>query len=309
MSSLVAFQIFGVDWEFLKPYIVLGFALGGVYALSGVGLVVLYRATGVLNLSFGAIGAAGSLISWYLVNHTGTPNWLAYLVCVAFGGVVTLAYGVFFGPAFAARDPLVKMMGTLGLALILLGLMAWRAPVDASTVRILTLPTSSWRYQIGNVYVTWTQIMALGLALALTVGTTAFLRFTGLGTAMRALANDREISATLGVPVRKVEAAAWFGSGLVAGSAGLLLADQLQTLDYSALTFLVISALAAALIGRLRSLWATLVGGIVIGLVQALLTPYLSISAYRGMTPFVLAIVALLWLARHRVVVISRTAR
>ena len=56
--------MFGVDWQFLKPYIVLGLAFGGVYALSGVGLVVLYRATGVLNLAFGAIGAAGALIAY-----------------------------------------------------------------------------------------------------------------------------------------------------------------------------------------------------------------------------------------------------
>src|SRR5205807_8222234 len=68
--------------------------------------------------------------------------------------------------------------------------------------------------------------------------------------------NDREITATLGVPVRRVEAAAWFGSGLVAGAAGLLLADLLGALQYDALTFaFVIGALAAALIGRLRSLW------------------------------------------------------
>ena len=62
----------------------------------------------------------------------------------------------------------------------------------------------------------------------LTVGTTLFLKFTSLGTAMRALANDREITATLGVPVRRVEAAAWLGSGLVCGTAGLLLADLLR---------------------------------------------------------------------------------
>jgi branched-chain amino acid transport system permease protein len=64
MSSVVAFSVFGVDWEFLKPYIVLGLALGGVYALSGVGIVVLYKATGVLNLAFGAVGAAGALIAY-----------------------------------------------------------------------------------------------------------------------------------------------------------------------------------------------------------------------------------------------------
>ena len=121
MADLLAFSVFGVDWQFLKPFIVIGLAFGGVYALSGVGLVVLYRATGVLNLAFGAIGAAGALIAYYLINHTSCPQWLAFTVCVLFGGVLNLAYGMVFGPAFARRDPLVKMMGTLALALILLG--------------------------------------------------------------------------------------------------------------------------------------------------------------------------------------------
>jgi branched-chain amino acid transport system permease protein len=315
MGSLLAFG--GVGWDELKPFVPLGLALGGIYALSGVGLVVLYRATGVLNIAFGAVGAAGALISWYLIQHTGTPDWLAYLVCVAFGGVVTLAYGAIFGPAFAARDPLVKMMGTLGLALILLGLMGWRAPPIAASVRILHLPTSDWTYSVGGATVNWTQILALLLALGLTAGTAAYLRFTKLGTAMRSLANDREITATLGVPVRRVEAAAWFGSGLVCGAAGLLLTDLLGSLAYDALTFaVVIGGLAAALIGQLRSLWGTLIGGVVIGLVQNLLQPYFlwpsvdhSLSKYRAVTPFVLAIIALLWFGRRRVVTIARTTR
>jgi branched-chain amino acid transport system permease protein len=317
MHSLGLLAFGGVGINELKPFIPLGFALGGIYALSGVGMVVLYRATGVLNVAFGAIGAAGALISWYLVNHTGCPGWLAYLVCVAFGGVVTLVYGIVFGPAFAARDALVKTMGTLGLALILLGLMGWRAPPIASSPRILSLPSSDWTFRVAGATVTGTEIMALALALALAVGATLFLKVTKLGTAMRALANDREISATLGVPVRRVEAAAWFGSGLVAGAAGLLLADLLGALQYDALTFaFVIGALAAALIGRLRSLWATLVGGVVIGLVQSVSQAYFfwpspdwSLSKYRLLTPFVLAILALLWLGRRRVVTIGRTAR
>ena len=91
MNGLLALSIFGVDWQFLKPFIVIGLAFGGVYALSGVGLVVLYRATGVLNVAFGAIGAAGALIAYYLIAHTGCPDWLAFVVCVLFGGVVNLA--------------------------------------------------------------------------------------------------------------------------------------------------------------------------------------------------------------------------
>jgi branched-chain amino acid transport system permease protein len=308
MTNLLAFSVFGVDWQFLKPFIVIGLAFGGVYALSGVGLVVLYRATGVLNVAFGAIGAAGALIAYYIVNHTGWPHWLAYTICVAFGGVVNLAYGMVFGPAFARRDALVKMMGTLGLALILLGLMAWRAPAGGAFARFLPLCTSNTHYVILKTTVSLTQVISICLALVITVAVTIFLRVTSLGTAMRALANDREASAMLGVPVRKVEAAAWFGSGLACGAAGLILPDLITSLDYSALTFLVISSLAAALIGRLRSLWVTFIGGMAVGLAQSIASPYTSISAYRSAAPFVLAIAALLYLSRHRVVTISRTA-
>jgi branched-chain amino acid transport system permease protein len=314
MTGLLAFSVFGVEWPLLKPFIVLGLALGGIYALSGVGLVVLYRATGVLNVAFGAIGAAGALIAYYITAHTGWPDWLAYTVCVLFGGVLNLAYGMVFGPAFARRDPLVKMMGTLGLALFLLGVMNWRAPIGGAFARFLPLPSSTHHYSIFGTNVSLTQIIALGLAVAITAGVTLFLRLTKLGTAMRALATDREITATLGVPVRQVEAAAWFGSGIVCGIAGLMLPDMLTSLDFAALTFLVISSLAAALIGQLRSLWMTLVGGLAVGLLQALATPYsggtpiTSVSSYRAAAPFVLAIVALLVMSRRRVVTVSRTA-
>ena len=308
MTGVLALSIFGVDWQFLKPFIVIGLAFGGVYALSGVGLVVLYRATGVLNIAFGAIGAAGALIAYYLINHTSCPDWLAFTVCVLFGGVVNLAYGMVFGPAFARRDPLVKMMGTLGLALILLGLMAWRAPIGGAFARFLPLPSTQHQYSVFGTQVNLTQIISIALALAITVAVSIFLRVTKLGTAMRAMANDREITATLGVPVRRVEAAAWFGSGLACGAAGLILPDLLTSLDYSALTFLVISALAAALIGRLRSLWITLLGGMAVGVFQAVLSPYALFSAYRSSAPFVLAIVALLIISRRRVVSVSRAA-
>src|SRR5215216_6531311 len=290
------------SWEEFRPFIVTGLALGGVYALSGVGLVVLYRATGVLNLAFGAIGAFGALLAWELINHAGWPEGLAYLVCVGFGAVVTLAYGLAFGPPLARRDPLVKATASLGLALILLGAMSW---IWSDKARSLNLPTTSKNFEVSGVLVNWTQVIAFALGVAVTFGTGAFLRYTNLGTAMRAMASDREITATLGVPVRRVEAVAWLFSGLLSGASGLLLANLIG-LDAATLTFLFISSLAATLIARLNSIVVTLLAAIVVGLVNALITPILSISQYRDMAPFVLATVALLWLSRHREISFTR---
>jgi branched-chain amino acid transport system permease protein len=283
----------------LRPYIVLGVALGSVFAVSGVGLVVLYRATGVLNLAYGAIGALGSLIAWSMINVFLLPDWLSYVEAVVFGGVASLVYGVLFGPPLAQRDPLVKAVGTLGFLLILLGIMSW---VWTDKAHALVLPTTAVSFQLGSVDVNLTQILGLALAVAVTAGATVFLRFTKLGTAMRSLANDREITAMLGVPVRRVEAAAWLGSGLLSGATGLLL-STLVGLDAVTLTFLVIASLSAALVGRLQSLWVTLAAGLVIGVLQSSLTPFDAISPYRSMAPFVVAILALLWLARGRVLV------
>jgi branched-chain amino acid transport system permease protein len=290
-------------WQDFQPFIVSGLALGGVYALSGVGTVVLYQATGVLYLAFGAVGAMGALIAWSLAN-AGAPGWAAWLACVAFGGVVTLGYGMLFGPPLASRGPLVKAVATLGLTLVLFGAMDLLWTANGGESRAITLPTDSGGFMVGQVQVTWTQMIGLGAGVALVVVTGAFLRYTKLGTAMRAMANDREITATLGVPVRRVEAAAWLGCGVIAGVAGLLLAD-LVALDATTLTFLVISSLAAALIARLRSITLTFVAAIAIGLIHDLVTPIQSLSNYRDMTPFVLAAVALLVLSRHRVISLS----
>jgi branched-chain amino acid transport system permease protein len=292
-------------WQDFQPFIVTGLALGGVYSLSGVGMVVLYRATGVLNLAFGAIGAMGAFIAWELVTNVASfPDGVAYLLAILFGGALTLLYGVLFGPPLAGRDPLVKATATLGLALILLGMMSW---IWSDKARSMVLPTTNHGFEVGNVLVNYTQVLALVLGIGTTILVGAFLRFTKLGTAMRALANDREITATLGVPVRRVEAAAWLASGLLSGAAGLLLSN-LVGLDAATLTFLIISSLAATLIARLRSIPVTLAAGMVVGLVNALITPIFSISQYRDMTPFVLATVALLYLSRHRVVNLSRAA-
>ena len=295
------------SWQDFQPFLITGLALGAVYALSGVGMVVLYRATGVLYLAFGAVGAFGALVAWQLT-QSHWNIWLAYLVAVVLSAVITLAYGMVFGSALAAREPVVKATATLGLTLILLGAMdlLWTSSGGAS--RAILLPTDNHGFVLGQINVTTTQVICLAAGVVITVGTGAFLRFTKLGTTMRAMANDREITATLGVPIRRVEASAWLGCGVLAGLAGVVLAD-LVALDATTLTFLVISSLAAALIAQLRSIVITFIAALVIGVIDAAIeaSPNQGFSNYHDMTPFVLAAIALLVANRKRVISISRT--
>ena len=182
--------------------------------------------------------------------------------------------------------------------------MQWVWP--PSTTRTYILPTRLWDYEVADVRVNWTQILGMIFPIVVTAWTAVYLRVTKVGTAMRALANDREVTAMLGVPVRRVEAAAWLGSGVVCGISGVLLGD-LVGLDIVGVTFLVIPALAAALIGQLQ---------VAVGHARrrvrdrdravvphgVLRRPHRgqAVAEFRTMTPFVLAIVALLWFARKR---------
>lgn len=279
----------------LEPFIVAGLAVGALYALSGVGMLVLYRTTGVLNLAYGALGAMAALISWEALQN-GIGDWPAFALGIGASAAASLAYGALLGPYLADRDPEVKSMASLGLALVILGSLNWYWSDD---VRTLALPTDTSGIELGDVRVTATQLVALGLAVAITAATSTYLRFTDTGTAMRALADDRELAAMLGVRVRRIESLAWLVSGVLAGASGLLLASLVQ-LTANSLTFLVIPALAACVVGRFRSLWWTLAGGLAVGVLEAIGTPYEEIADYRTAAPFLVAVIVIVWLQRHR---------
>lgn len=282
------------------PFLVSGVVIGSLYALSGVGMLVLYRTTGVLNFAYGALGATAGMVAWQLVEMLLQPL-VALLLGVLAAAALSLLFGVVAGPALARTTELGKATATLGLALALLGTMytIWN-----DKARTLRLATDSTRFDAGGARVTATQVLSLVLVAVVVAATSVFLQRSGTGTAMRALAGDRELSAMLGVRVRRVELMAWATSGALAGISGLLLAAQTQ-LEPGYLTFLVIPALATVVVGRFVSLPGTLVGGLVLGVGQALVSYWPPTSSLASATPFVLAVVAVLYLQRHKTVTIE----
>ncbi|HEY4609055.1 MAG TPA: branched-chain amino acid ABC transporter permease [Ilumatobacteraceae bacterium] len=297
----------------LWPYIIQGLAFGAMYAVTGTGLVVLYQTTGVVNLAFGAIGCMGAHVAWSLLGGSlskPTPHaegWrlLAYPMLVIVCAGLTLAYGVCIAPFLARRDPLVKSLGTLGLALLLLGVMKERW--DTSKPRAIELPSK--KFTVGGGVVTTTQLAALGFAILVVVVVSIFLKRTATGTAMRAIANDRDVSSLLGVPTRRVEALAWLGSGVICGCVFLMLPPLFKSIDQGTLTWFIIGALGGAIVGQFSSLAVTFFASLVIGVIESVLTSFTGsvqfMSDFRKTTPFVVAVVAIMWISRRRTVVLA----
>jgi branched-chain amino acid transport system permease protein len=274
----------------LLPFIVSGIGLGAVYALASVGLVILYRASGTLNFAFGAFGGVSAFLAWQLTQE-GVPLAISSIVGIAASTGIAYAYGRIFAPRLAHRDRVVRAIATLGLALFLFGGMAWYWGVGVA--RRLMLPTDLDFVVLFGVRLTVTRLIALGVSLAMVVGVGLLLARTRIGLGMRALASDRHISAAIGVRVVQIDSIAWLVNGLFAGIAGILLAN-INRLDPGTLTFLVIPAIAAAIMARLSSLWGAFVGGIVCGMIEALLiatSP--EIANLRSAGPYVAALIFL----------------
>jgi branched-chain amino acid transport system permease protein len=276
-------------------FIISGLAVGSLYALGGVGLVLLNRATGVLNFAYGAMGALGAMTAWQVLQW-GYPEPFAWIACIAASTALSIGYGSLIGPGLAHREPVVKAVATLGFGIALLGAMNLLWLVNP---RKLTLALDGVAVSIFGLRVTGTRLLAFAAGILMTAGMGLFLARTRLGLMMRALADNREIASILGTPIRKVEIAAWGVSGVLAGFTGLMFGDLVR-LDPAVLTFMVIPVVATTVVGRLTSIRTTFLAGLAIGVIESLLTLYKPLAPFRVASPFIVAILTMMWLQRGR---------
>ena len=266
--------------------------------MSGVGLVVLYRASGTLNFAFGALGALAAHCAWQLV-QLNVPVLVAWSAGVIVATVFSWGYGRFVSSRLAERNRSVRAIATLGFALFILGAITtiWGPGLP----RRLSLPIDNmvvgWLANAIGLRLSLTRIAAFVFAIAALIGIEILLTKTRLGLAMRSLASDRTMSSQIGISVVRVDGIAWLISGAFAGIAGLFLAD-LVVMSPIPLTFLVIPAIAAAVIGRLTSMAGAFIGGVVGGFAEALLTGFPSISSVRSAAPYVIALLFITFAAR-----------
>ncbi|MGB8815283.1 MAG: branched-chain amino acid ABC transporter permease [Paracoccaceae bacterium] len=290
MAATMLWLGWGKPLNIVGMFVTAGLAVGSLYALGGIGMVVLFRASGVLNFSSGAAGAAGAMTAWQMSQWGFWPP-LAWAACIIVALVITLVYGRFIAPKLAWRETAVKAVATLGFALILLGLVAFTWPDDP---RSLELPSDTVSVTMLGLRVTGTRILAFAASVLICIGIYVFLGRTEIGLQMRAVANDRDLSALLGIPILKVETIAWGIAGLLAGFTGLMFANLIR-LEPVVITFMVIPSIAAALSGRLDNLGLVLIGGLSMGVIESMLTLSPTLKGVRPIAPFVIAAVVLLY--------------
>ncbi|MFF1681461.1 ATP-binding cassette domain-containing protein [Streptomyces sp. NPDC058256] len=237
-----------------------GLSVGSAAALTGIGLIVTHRATGVLNFAHGAIAMVCAYLLRQFTVEWGWPLWLGaavtlLLVAPAIG--VALERFVFRPLSVLGSDPAQTLVASIGVFVLLVGgaALVWGTGARADAPTLVSADP-------------WGQ---LAVAVALAVGVGAVTRWTRIGTELRAVVDDRSLAVLGGIDADRVAAAGWAFGSFTAGLTGVLLAPYVR-LDPYGMPLLVMEVLAVAVVARMRSLPVAVVVALGIGVAQSQLT-------------------------------------
>jgi branched-chain amino acid transport system permease protein len=251
MSNFIAFTIVGI-------------VVGSIYAVTATGLVVTYTTSGIFNFAHGAVGMFMAFLYWELrVNrHWAAPLALGLVLFVAapiFGALIERV----LMRNLSADSTGPSLVVTLGLLLVLLGLseVVWQP----GTPRQLPEFFNGQHVRMGKVLVSYGEIITILIAVGVAVGLRLLFYRTRAGMTMRAVVDDRSLTALNGAAPARVSQMSWALGSSLAALAGILVAPKVG-MEAIGLTFLVVSGYSAAVVGRLKSLPWTFAGALMLGL-------------------------------------------
>lgn len=276
--------------------VISGLVTGSAYAILAVCVVVLYQLVGVLNLGQAGLGALGAYVCYALLGD-GRPLPLAVLAGLAVAVTVSGFTGWVLARWFSDPSATVRTVVSV-VFLILLLTLGYRLFGDSPRVMPSLLP--SIFFEIGGVRVSLTTVIALLLTVVVAGGLSLLLRHTQIGLRLQAL-SDRPVTVQLlGVNTRRLALGVWATTGLLSTFAMLLVAPA-RNPTFETMSFLIVPALAAGLLGAFSNVWIAAAAGLVIGAVEGAGARVPGLSDYRGALPFIIIIVALIWLRRREV--------
>jgi len=276
--------------------IVSGLVTGSTYAILAVCVVVLYRLVGVLNFGQAAIGALGAYVC-YAVLGTGLPLPLAVTAGLAVAAVVAGFAGWVLARWFG--EPTATVRAVVAVVLLILLLTAgFRMFGDSPRVMPSLVPETS--FVLGGVRVSLTTVVALAATVVIAGGLSLLLRYTTVGIRLQAMSERPVTVQLLGVNSRLLAVGVWAATGLLSTLALLLVAPT-RNPTFESMSFFIVPALAAGLLGAFSNVWIAAASGLAIGAIEGAGARIEVFANYRGAIPFVIIVVALIWLRRREV--------
>lgn len=250
-----------------------GAALGAVYALVGLGFVVIYRATGVINFAQAGMVVLGAFLVYNATTAWGMGFWLALLVAMALGALLGIVLERVVLRRMIGRPVYAVILVTVGLLLLVEPVVTtiWQNPATN-----IENPWGLSKVTIGSVTVLQVDIATVVIGGAVLGAFFAFFRYTKYGVAMRATAIDQEAALAQGINVQGIVALSWAIAGVVAVLAGTMLGSGAGPATGLGVGIGIISlkALPAVVLGGLDSPLGAVVGGLIIGISEVLMAGY-----------------------------------
>ncbi len=254
----------------LVQVLLAGLITGSLYGLLALGIVLVYRTTGVLNFAYGALAATSTCLLYVLLTGPKLSFWLALPIALLFA----LALGIVVERGFARpvlEAPIfTKAIATLALALVLQTAVEEIWPQLTSPVHFPT-PFEGHALRLGGLFFSLTDGVVLLTTLLVLLALRLFLGHTRLGIAMRATADGLTAARLVGVPVGLMFLLVWSLSALIAALAGILLASEQTVINVQFMDPVLLLAFVGAVLGGLDSLEGALIGGLLVGVAENLL--------------------------------------
>ncbi|HWS07238.1 MAG TPA: branched-chain amino acid ABC transporter permease [Xanthobacteraceae bacterium] len=265
-----------------------GLAAGAVYASLALALVMIYRATDLVNFAQGEMAMFSTYIAWTLVN-AGLPFWAAFVLTlvVSFLGGMTIER-VLIRPVENA-PVLAAVVVTIGLLLIFNALAGW-----IFTYTLQEFPSPFPDRTMFGALMTTRDLGVIGVTLVMLLLLFAFFRFTATGLAMRAAAQNPESARLCGIPVGRMLAIGWGLAAAIGATAGIMVAPVLF-LDPNMMGGVLLYAFAGALLGGITSPVGAVVGGLIVGVTENLVGTYLIASQLKLTVALALIILVLVF--------------
>jgi len=271
----------------MDDVLVQGFLVGGVYALIALGFILVFKSSGVLNLAHGQAVAILSYLLYYMITTWGLPSWAGVVLIIPLGAVLGVVVERLAVRPLLGQPFLSVLMMTLMVSFLLDGvrILVWGA-------ESFTLPfTPRGQWEIGPFAVIPGTAIAFVAAMVIFALLMVLFRYTKVGLSMRVVAADHEVAQSLGIRVRRVFSISWAMSGAFAAACGVLV-GMVFTVTPTMGEMILGKGLPVLLLGGLTSIPGAVVGGLIIGLAEALGSYYA--SALGGIVPWIVMLVILL---------------